>query len=81
MLSITGMAHAALEIARQLRAVAVHPADADVGPGYIEAAHAGGFEVNVWTVDDEDRIRQLAGWGVDGVITNEPSTALAVLGG
>ncbi len=80
-LSITGMADAALEIARQLSAVAVHPADADVGPDYVRIAHAEGFEVNVWTVDDEDRIRELAEWGVDGVITNEPSTALAVLGG
>ncbi len=79
-LSITGMAGAALGVAAELTAAAVHPADADVDEAYLRAAHAEGFAVNVWTVDDPDRIRQLAGWGVDGVITNEPSTALAALG-
>ena len=34
----------------------------------------------VWTVDDPDRLRQLSEWGVDGVVTNVPDVARAVLG-
>jgi glycerophosphoryl diester phosphodiesterase len=26
----------------------------------------------VWTVDEPDRMVELAGWGVDGIISNDP---------
>ena len=42
--------------------------------------HAAGLRVNTWTVDDPDRIRELASWGVDAVITNVPDVARAALG-
>jgi glycerophosphoryl diester phosphodiesterase len=38
----------------------------------VEAVHAAGGQVYVWTVDDADRIRRLETLGVDGVITNDP---------
>jgi glycerophosphoryl diester phosphodiesterase len=38
----------------------------------VEAVQEAGGEVYVWTVDDATRIRSLEGWGVDGVITNDP---------
>ena len=42
-------------------------------------AHDAGVAVNVWTVDGPDRIAELAALGVDGVITNVPDVARAVL--
>ena len=38
-------------------------------------AHAAGLAVNTWTCDDPDRIRELIGWGVDGICTNVPDVA------
>lgn len=58
---------------------ALNPQDALVDAGLIAAAHRAGLAVNVWTVDDPDRIRALARLGVDAVITNDPAGALAAL--
>jgi glycerophosphoryl diester phosphodiesterase len=41
-------------------------------PGLLEAVHAAGGELWVWTVDERRRIEQLAALGVDAVITNDP---------
>lgn len=60
--------------------VAINPSDAVVDEHYVAAAHDAGLAVNVWTVDDPERIRQLAEFGVDAVITNVPEIAIAVLG-
>jgi glycerophosphoryl diester phosphodiesterase len=38
----------------------------------LESAHAVGVEVIAWTVDDAERIEQLAALGVDGICTNDP---------
>jgi len=38
----------------------------------VESAHATGIEVIAWTVDDAERIRELAALGLDGVCTNDP---------
>ena len=38
----------------------------------VEAVHANGGHVYVWTVDDAARIARLERLGVDGVITNDP---------
>ena len=35
--------------------------------------------MNVWTVDDPDRMAELASWGVDGIVTNKPDVARAVV--
>ena len=46
----------------------------------IEQCHAGGLQVNTWTCDDPDRMRELVEWGIDGICTNVPDVALEVLG-
>jgi len=51
---------------------AVHPWDPMIDESVVVAVHAAGLELNVWTVDDPDRIAELAAWGVDGVVTNRP---------
>ena len=38
----------------------------------VQAVHAAGGEVYVWTVDDAARIKSFERLGVDGVITNDP---------
>lgn len=60
---------------------ALNPQDALVDAGLVATAHDAGLAVNVWTVDDPDRIRALAHLGVDAVITNDPASALAALRG
>jgi len=59
---------------------AVHPWDPMVDPGIVERALRAGIEINVWTVDDEERITTLAAWGTSGVVTNRPGLARTTLG-
>jgi len=58
----------------------VNPHHEGVTPHLVELAHARGYAVYVWTVDDPDRIRQLAEMGVDGIVTNVPDVARRTLG-
>jgi glycerophosphoryl diester phosphodiesterase len=57
---------------------ALHPCDPIVDEALIRRAHAAGLAVNAWTCDDPDRMRQLIGWGIDGICTNVPDVAVAV---
>ena len=59
---------------------AINPWNPCVTPAVVEACRDAGLSLNTWTVDDADRIRQLASWGVDGIITNQPREALEALG-
>ncbi len=43
------------------------------------AARAAGLFVNVWTVDDEDQMRRIAGLGVTGILSNYPERLVSVL--
>ena len=58
---------------------ALHPWDGLVGESLMRAATAHGLEVNVWTVDDPDRMAQLVALGVHGICTNLPDVARAVV--
>jgi len=58
---------------------ALHPHHEALTPELVGAAHRVGVTVTTWTVDDPDRLRAVAALGVDGVITNLPDLALAVL--
>ncbi len=58
---------------------AINPWDALVTPRWIAAAKEAELEVNVWTVDDPDRMIELAQMGVDGIITNVPDLAVQAL--
>ncbi|WP_043535834.1 glycerophosphodiester phosphodiesterase family protein [Actinomyces polynesiensis] len=51
---------------------AVNPGDTDLTEAQVAEMLEAGFEVNVWTVDDLDRARELARWGVTGIFTNRP---------
>lgn len=55
------------------------PAGPIVTRELVLAARRSGRTVQVWTVDDPRRMRQLRGWGVDGIITNDVRRAVEVL--
>lgn len=59
---------------------AVHPAHSTVDGDLVARAHSLGLAVNVWTVNDADRIRELRDLGVDAVVTDVPDEALRALG-
>ncbi len=70
---------ASVELASRRGHDAVHPHEGTVDAALVDLAHEQGLEVNVWTVDDPDRLRALAGLGVDGIVTNVPGIARRVL--
>ena len=72
---------AALQRAIDRGYAAFHPNHVSVNQALVDAAHEAGLQINVWTVDDPDRLRWLAGLGVDAVITNVPDAAIAALRG
>lgn len=49
-------------------------------PALVEAARRRNLRVQVWTVNDEERMRELARIGVAGIMTDRPDQLLEVLG-
>ena len=64
-----------------LRPSAVHPQASLCQPALVEACHRAGYAVNTWTVDDPQRLRELAAMSIDAIITNDPAAARAALKG
>ncbi len=58
-------------------ASAMHPEHVLCSASVIAGWRKAGYAVNVWTVDDPARLRELASWGIDGVFANDPAAALA----
>jgi glycerophosphoryl diester phosphodiesterase len=52
-----------------------------VDAGLVEAAHAAGLAVYVFTVDAADEMRRMLDFGVDGLFTNRPDRMRALLAG
>ena len=61
-----------LGLLRELRAAAYHPGHLMVTPQRVRQIRNAGRHVNVWTVNTAERMRELAGWGVSGLITDFP---------
>lgn len=70
----------ALALAAARGHAALQPRHEAVTADLAAAVHGRGLQVHAWTVNDPDRVRLLAGWGVDVVITDVPDRALAALG-
>ncbi len=64
---------------RWVGASLVHPQHTLVDHTAVARWHRAGLAVNVWTVNDPAELRRLAALGVDGVFTDDPAAALAVL--
>lgn len=57
----------------------IHPWDVLVDINLVNRAHDAGLAVNVWTVDDPERMAQLIEMRVDGICTNVPDVARSVI--
>jgi glycerophosphoryl diester phosphodiesterase len=72
------LAAALLEAAR-LRHAAIHAKAELIDRLLVDHTRALGLALHAWTVNDADEVARLARLGVDGVITDVPDIALAVL--
>ena len=59
---------------------ALHPHYSQVTAEYVRWAHSQGHYVNVWTVNDVDLGRRLAGLGVDMLFSDVPDVMMAAIG-
>lgn len=59
--------------------VAVHPHESTIDAELVERCHAAGLAVTAWTVNDVDRMAELAELGVDGVVTDVPAVARGIV--
>ncbi|KMS81898.1 glycerophosphodiester phosphodiesterase [Streptomyces leeuwenhoekii] len=65
----------------------INPSHGSLSAGYVSAVqavtgpHGRPLEVFTWTVDDAERARQVAGYGVDGIITNKPDVVRGAVRG
>jgi glycerophosphoryl diester phosphodiesterase len=50
-----------------------------VSPRFVRAAHRAGLVVQVWTINREDDMRRLLGWGVDALISDRPDVAVKIV--
>jgi glycerophosphoryl diester phosphodiesterase len=58
---------------------AIHPYDNLVDSAMVRRAHEADLLVNVWTVDDPERMAALIEMGVDGICTNAPDVGRSVV--
>jgi glycerophosphoryl diester phosphodiesterase len=68
------------QLAPLLGVRAVHPRHTLITPEFVERAHAKGWRVNTWTVNDPDRAKALLDMGVDGLISDAPTALLTAAG-
>ena len=57
---------------RELGADAYHPGQTMVDAQAVARIRGAGLHVNVWTINTAERMRELAAWGVSGIITDFP---------
>ena len=59
---------------------ALHPYITDTNAQQVARAHRLKRNIHVWTANSVDEIKRLANWGVDGIFTDDPQTAVRALG-
>ena len=57
----------------------IHPYFSDVNFNFILKQHHGGRKVNVWTVNDKEKMKLLIDSSIDGLITDDPSLVWDIL--
>ncbi len=57
----------------------INPSSGQTTEAYVDAVHAAGMDVNVWTVNDAPTMTRLLDWDVDGIITNNPDVLESLL--
>ena len=68
------------EVVRETGADYIMPSSAGVSDLLVNAVHAAGLKIGVWTVDSPGEMRRMAEWGVDAITTNKPDELKQVLG-
>ena len=46
---------------------------------FVDQVHSDGYAIHVWTINDQPTMKELLGWGVDGIMTAEPARLEKVL--
>lgn len=69
----------AIERAATHQMAAIHPYDPLVTHSLIDRAHQAGLAVNVWTVNDPERMAELIDMGVDGICTDAADVARSLV--
>ncbi len=64
---------------RGLRLTALHPDEQMITSRYMQTALTHGYSVNAWTVNSQQRMKELAGLGVNSIITDYPDLLKSVL--
>lgn len=59
---------------------ALHPHTSNTTREQVQRAHRIKRRIHVWTVNAPEEITRMRDWGVDGIITDDPETAVRVLG-
>ena len=59
---------------------ALHPHISSVDKQQVQRVHRIHRRVHVWTANTPEEINQLKEWGVDGIFTDDPQTAVRALG-
>ena len=67
------LAHVALQVPARFGEMTL------VDRRFVEVAHEQGLAVHVWTIEEEDEMRDLCALGVDGIITDRPTALVGVL--
>jgi glycerophosphoryl diester phosphodiesterase len=57
---------------------ALHPSLRDTTPQQVARVHRLKRRIHVWTVNNPEDMRRLIGWGVDGIITDDPQLAMEI---
>lgn len=68
--------YAAME---KMQCHAAHPHKLCIRGNFVKNAHAKGLQVNVWTVNESEDIRNMIQAGVDGIITDCPDRVRSIL--
>ncbi|QDO93566.1 glycerophosphodiester phosphodiesterase [Formosa sediminum] len=62
----------AIVFAKTINAKAIHPGAAIVTRDNVKLAQSKGYDVNVWTVNDEETINRMKDYGVNAIISDNP---------
>ena len=60
---------------------ALHPYLSDMSQQQVARVHRLNRRIHVWTVNQEEEMRRLFAWGVDGIFTDDPQLAVRVRAG
>lgn len=67
------------DVARALGCATIHPGFKHLTAAQVQEAHAAGWPILAWTVNDAARAVELHGWGVDSLISDVPGAIAAAI--